>query len=362
MIYFIVLCAVIAAVYIYSRTLSRKYALHDLPDQIHFLSASDNVKIALFRYTPKGKNRHSEPILFCHGLGANMHNFDVTEKYSLARYMANSGYDSWILNLRGADVKGIIEYDNWDFNFDDFVKKDVPDAVHYILNKTQDRGLYWIGHSMGGMLLYSYLLQGGDKFIKAGVTLGSPVRFTSSEKTLSGLLKLRPLLNLTVKIHANVFAKLLIPLTGALNTSFITNQMNVQNIDPHVIKIAQYNAVTPLSSRLLAQFGNWVGKYAISLSDGTKITENLTSIVTPLLIISGKGDKLSTVADTVYTYEKIRSKDKTYIELSAKNGFSADYGHIDLVFGKYAPEEVYPLIKEWLDSRIPVAAGDKTSA
>ena len=357
-----IISVVVLAGVVYARIVSRMYALRDRPDQIHFIDTRDDVKIALFRYTPRGRDPHSRPVLFCHGLGANMHNFDLTEGYSLARYMAAGGYDSWILNLRGADVKGIIEYDDWDFDFDDFVKKDVPAAVDYVLNTTKEQDLCWIGHSMGGMLLYSYLLTGGDRFIKAGVTMGSPVRFMSSSKDLSRLLKLRPLLRLTSRIHANLFARFFAPLTGVLNTSFIKSQMNILNVDTRVIRIAQYNAVTPISTRLLAQFGEWIGKYGIGLSDGFGITENLGRITTPLLIMSGKADRLSPADATAYAYEKVRSRDKTHRELSEENGFSADYGHIDMVFGKNAPGEVYPLIREWLDSRISATAKDTAPA
>jgi pimeloyl-ACP methyl ester carboxylesterase len=352
MVYLGIIITVILCVFIYAGILSKIYTLHDMPDQIHFITTADNVRIALFRYTPKGGTRHPGPILFCHGLGANMHNFDVTESYSLARYMADSGHDTWILNLRGADVKGVIEYHDWDFNFDDFVKKDIPSAVSYVLNETHAQKLSWIGHSMGGMLLYAYLLSGGDTFVVAGVTLGSPVSFVSSEKNLSGLLKLRALLKLMKKVHANLFARFLTPLTGIINTAFIKSQMNVQNVDPRIIRIAQYNAVTPVSAKLLSQFADWAGKHGIALADGFKITENLNRIVTPLLVISGKGDRLSPVDDTVYAYNQVRSARKTYIELSVENGFSADYGHIDMVFGKHAPAEVYPLIKEWLGSTL----------
>lgn len=353
MIYFSIIVTGILCVYVYMRVLSKLYTLHDRPDQIHFITTPDNIQLALFRYLPKGDNPHARPVLFCHGLGANMHNFDLTERYSLARYMADSGYDSWILNLRGADVPGIIKYRDWNFNFDDFVKKDIPSAVGHILGKTRADKLFWIGHSMGGMLLYAYLLTGGDSALEAGAAIGSPVRFVNPKEDLPGIIKLRGLLNHIKRVHADVIIRFLTPLTGVLNTSFMKSQMNVHNVDPQIIRLGQNNAITPVSSKLLAQFADWIEKHDLTLSDGFRITENLGRIVTPLLVIAGKKDRLSPVAGTVYAYEHIGSTDKTYVELSEENGFSADYGHIDMVLGKHAPDEVYPLIREWFDSRLP---------
>ncbi len=350
MIYITIILFLIAALFLYSVVLHKKYNLPLKTDEIHFIATPDNTRIALFRYKPKGGLAPKGTVLFCHGLGANMRNFDMTEEYSPARYMANNGYDSWILNLRGANVKGVIEYKNWDFDFDDYLKKDIPSAVKYILDSTSERQIYWIGHSMGGMLLYAYLLAGGDKFIKAGITLGSPVKFSSSNKTLTKLLGLRFFLKFTAKVHFDKFARFLAPFAGLFNTPLMKYQMNVRNVDFELIRKAQYNAITPISTKLLAQFAEWFGKDEVVLSDGFSVTENLNKISAPLLIISGGNDMLSPADDTVYAYEQIQSMDKSYIELAKKNGFSQDYGHIDMIFGKEALKEVYPLIKQWLDS------------
>ncbi len=352
MMYAGIIVAVILCCCLYAGVLSKLYALHGLPDEIHSITAPDTVRLALFRYTPKGDRPHGKPVLLCHGLGANMHNFDVTEHYSLARYMANAGYDVWMLNLRGADVRGVIEYKDWNFDFDDFVRKDIPAAVGHVLERTRANKLSWIGHSMGGMLLYAYLLTGGDRFVEAGATLGSPVQFVHAEKDLAGILKLKGLLKYMSRVHAHVFARLLTPLTGVIDTSFMKSQMNVHNVDPAIIRMAQYNAVTPVSSRLLAQFAGWVEGHTLALSDGFQITENLGRIATPLLVIAGRADRLSRVENTVYAYEHIASPDKAYVELSVKNGFSADYGHIDMVFGRHAPEEVYPIVRTWFDDHL----------
>ena len=43
-----------------------------------------------------------------------------------------------------------------------------------------------------------------------------------------------------------------------------------------------------------------------------------------------------------------RSSRVKQIVLSLKNGFSADYGHGDLIMGRNSPKEVYPKVAEWI--------------
>jgi hypothetical protein len=41
----------------------------------------------------------------------------------------------------------------------------------------------------------------------------------------------------------------------------------------------------------------------------------------------------------------------SYLEFGRRNGHSVDYGHVDLILGRTAPEEVFPPIAAWLSTR-----------
>ena len=60
---------------------------------------------------------------------------------------------------------------------DDYVLLDIPAALDYIRKTTGFSQVHWVGHSMGGMLLYAYdaLFDGGA--VASGITLGSPIGF-----------------------------------------------------------------------------------------------------------------------------------------------------------------------------------------
>ncbi|XP_025888624.1 uncharacterized protein [Solanum lycopersicum] len=87
----------------------------------------------------------------------------------------------------------ILKYD-WDF--DTYLEEDVPAAMEYIKAQTRpkDGKLLSIGHSMGGILLYSRLsrcgLDGRKPGLAAIVTLASSLDYTSSKSVLKLLVPL----------------------------------------------------------------------------------------------------------------------------------------------------------------------------
>ncbi|KAK9115967.1 hypothetical protein Sjap_014914 [Stephania japonica] len=87
----------------------------------------------------------------------------------------------------------IVKYD-WDF--DDYLQEDVHTAMEYIRTETkpEDGKLFAIGHSMGGMLLYAMQsrcsFEGRNSGLKAIVTLGSSLDYTTSRSSLKLLLPL----------------------------------------------------------------------------------------------------------------------------------------------------------------------------
>lgn len=353
MVILLTLIAVLFFAGVYYFTLKWIYAEKDEPDELHFVKTDDGAKIALHRYRPQGVSSSQDVVFFCHGLGANKFNLDFNSTFSLARYMSERGYDSWVISLRGAEpesVKGFIKVKNWDFNFDTFVEQDIRCAIDYILKTTGKTSLHWVGHSMGGMLLYAYAIRWGNNKIKSGVTLGSPVRFSKTDRHVKFLINTDFLLKKLKRLRLDIFAQFFAPLTGRLRSRFVTHQMNPLNVDFNVIRRAQFNAVTPLSTKLLLQFKDWLEHDGFwSYNKSLNYSENLDKIKIPCLVVAGGKDKMAPVEDVKYAFEQISSPDKDFILLSRSSGFSADYGHIDIVFGKRAPEEVFPRILDWIE-------------
>src|SRR5438105_2216446 len=121
----------------------------------------DRWTLALHRYRlPALQPERRTPVLLCHGLGSNRHSFDAPQGPSLARYLANLGYDVWSLELRGAGSSkrpGLFNALRWEWTFEHYVRFDAPAAVALVCDATGSAGVHWVGHSLGGMVAYAVL-------------------------------------------------------------------------------------------------------------------------------------------------------------------------------------------------------------
>jgi len=77
---------------------------------------------------------------------------------------------------------------------------------------------------------------------------------------------------------------------------------------------------------------------------GYDYTDNLKNITVPVILIGGKQDVSDKIEDIVETFNHIGSEDK---QIHILDG----YGHVDLLLGKSANQDVYPLVGNWLDKR-----------
>ena len=60
----------------------------------------DGWNLALYRYRPRGTPRPL-PVLCGHGMAGTHLIYDLHPDYSLARYLAGQGFDTWLVDLRG---------------------------------------------------------------------------------------------------------------------------------------------------------------------------------------------------------------------------------------------------------------------
>ena len=128
-----------------------------------------------------GHDAPPTPVLMVPGCASNAYTFDVAPGYSLARYLAERGHDTWIVECRGVgfsrpwrkpaewvDAKTRAPRQHtptWgDFDFDTYLREDLPVAAGYVANVTGSRELAGVGHSMGGMLVMALAAGAADPF------------------------------------------------------------------------------------------------------------------------------------------------------------------------------------------------------
>jgi pimeloyl-ACP methyl ester carboxylesterase len=350
---------------------------------------TDGWELRVIHYLPESKDLVRFPVILCHGLAGNKNSCDFGEpetpeweRYSLAAYLSqhrlNGGpvFDVWVPELRGGahptfDPRENPERYRWDV--DDYIDKDVPAIINcvqqwYKENKHENPPVFWVGKSMGGMLIYAYgQTIKGQKTLKGAVTIGSPVIFGKSGPFLEFLTRITPR-NISIPIHIGE----LIEKSKEIAYHFEKLGVNVENVDPTVLQTYMHQGFSGvLSSKVLSQFSlffkhttfcrypryPWLYDIFGRIPGMKRIftpysyTENLSRFITPLLVIAGGQDKMAPKTDMRYVKDHVGSTDVTYLEFSKDTGYHTDYGHLDLNLGMHVREEVYPKIYDWLIKR-----------
>ncbi|XP_062145366.1 uncharacterized protein LOC133852609 [Alnus glutinosa] len=75
-------------------------------DELHYVSVpSCDWRLALWRYHPSPQAPpRNHPLLLLSGVGTNAIGYDLSPESSFARYMSGQGFDTWILEVRGAGL------------------------------------------------------------------------------------------------------------------------------------------------------------------------------------------------------------------------------------------------------------------
>ncbi|XP_058184697.1 uncharacterized protein LOC131302097 isoform X2 [Rhododendron vialii] len=75
-------------------------------DELHYVSVpNSDWRLALWRYTPPPQAPpRNHPLLLLSGVATNAIGYDLSPESSFARYMCGQGFDTWILEVRGAGL------------------------------------------------------------------------------------------------------------------------------------------------------------------------------------------------------------------------------------------------------------------
>jgi pimeloyl-ACP methyl ester carboxylesterase len=313
---------------------------------------NDRWKIALHRYSQNIKGR--SPVLLVHGFASNRHDLDFPEEEkSLAKYLWEKGWDVWLIELRGAGESR--KPTGWqrlttNWNIDHYALHDLPTAVKFILEKSNRPQLHWVGHSLGGLLVYPFVKMQSDIQIKSVVTAGTPITMGIKPGYWKWTSYLDPLFRVLPVMPYRMMAKFIERNPQWLYDSEDHALFAKENMDPETIRLGAQVAIDDVSSGVIRQVHNWMRHRHFKSYDGkVDYAIDPKKFNLPLLVLTGATDPFTPHKDVRRMFQKIGSKKKEWIIFGKEHGFNADYGHVDLIIGKHAPREVYPIISEWLE-------------
>lgn len=328
------------------------YSAETLQDETFYVHTKDGWKLALHHY--QSVNPTGSPVVICHGLSSNRFMFDMPGSPSLAPYLALHGRDVWVFELRGAglsDKPGLFASDTpYHWTFDDHLDMDLPPLIAKTLERTGAKQVHWIGYSMGGILMQAYLAKHHDAPIKSGIIIGSPTNFSKMKRgVVKVLLAGKGLFGKLPFFPFSILAKALIPFVPYMPANRFS-LFNPENTKPETAKrsVGVASEITT-SNSLWFQFGKFVETGEFTDPAGRPYLEGLPECRIPLLIMAGAGDSFTPVEAVTDPCGSCPNME--CLTLGKTTGFSADYGHLDLIIGKRVEEEVYPLILKRLASQ-----------
>jgi polyhydroxyalkanoate synthase len=202
------------------------------------------------------------------------------------------------------------------------------------------------------MIAYARLGTMGDARIGALVTVASPGFFAPASGSLlrfgqlSAGLALLPAL--PTSGPAAIDAKLHLPVTPDMLKSTILESSNMPD---ETYRRLEENAVNDGSKRELRQLLLGIRRGEFVSADGSvSYTQGLSAIHAPTLVVVGRADELADPLVGRGVYERLGSTDKELLVAGKAEGFSVDFGHVDLLIGPAARHEVFPRIVAWLEA------------
>ncbi|HEX8203874.1 MAG TPA: alpha/beta fold hydrolase [Isosphaeraceae bacterium] len=334
-----------------------------------FAETADGWRLGIRHIPPRCPDPGKDPVVLCHGLGLNGTFWTITDDH-LPGQLAARGYEVFVVDLRGSGASHrvgsvgwvnaglrqtfLLELGEGRWTMDDQALYDVPAVLDYVRRQTGRNQVNWVGHSLGGMLLYAFLERSPQAGrIGAFVAMGSPAIMaeTPQAKMLRANRGLRLLL-LGVSTGRMARAMMIARppgldrIDGLYYTAENVDRRTISRFYGYTLEDPGRGALRQLDAYL--EFGHLVS------ADGQfDYYQGLGSITVPTLMVAGEGDVLADMPSKEQTFAALGSPDKKMLRLGLRHGHRADYGHCDLVWSRHAAREVFPPIIAWLDRHQP---------
>lgn len=356
------------------------------PAEEHFVHTDDGYILTVHRirsgFDKLPVHSSPKPIVFLqHGLldcSATWVVNSVNE--SLGYILADAGYDVWMGNVRGNtfglnhERLSVSDPKFWDFSWDEMAIHDLPSMINYALNHTNQKDLFYIGHSQGTMIAFSELSLNQDlaKKIKLFLALGpvavvanieSPIKYLSNLGSYPDHQLIYSLFGRKDFLPSDIFIKWLAekvctnPVTTPLvcdNIIFLLTGPS-KNINDSRISVYTNHAPAGTSVKNLVHYAQSVenrkhqmydyGKHNMKKYNKTTAPEyDISKVQVPVALYWAKQDWLADPTDVEYIRKKIPN--------IVDDFDCVDYNHLDFLWAvnanKILYERMMKLIKKYL--------------
>uniref|UniRef100_A0A8D0EKE8 Partial AB-hydrolase lipase domain-containing protein n=1 Tax=Strix occidentalis caurina TaxID=311401 RepID=A0A8D0EKE8_STROC len=321
---------------------------HGYPSEEYQVTTEDGYILGVFRI-PAGRNSQNTgkkpAVLLHHGtLGDSIHWISNLPNNSLGFILADAGYDVWLGNSRG-DTWSLkhktlkpCQKEFWQFSFDEIGKYDIPAELYFIMNKTGQKDVYYVGHSeasTAGFIAFSTYPELAQR-VKVFFALGPAATITYATSPLVTLTRLPQ--SLIRQYVAQVLHSFI--LSQHWIAAFITLLLSLQSRTD--MYVGHFPAGTSVQNAIHWHQGSLhavdLGKCLLLFLQSTPPAYKIEKIGTPIAVWSGGQDKFADPKDMAKLLPRIPN-------LIYHEHFPA-WGHLSFIWGLDATEKMYRKIIE----------------
>ncbi|XP_038180420.1 lysosomal acid lipase/cholesteryl ester hydrolase isoform X2 [Arvicola amphibius] len=342
------------------------------PSEEHVVQTEDGYILSLHRI-PHGRSNHSDrgprPVVYLqHGFLADSSNWVTNiDNSSLGFILADAGFDVWMGNSRGNTwsrkhkTLSVSQDEFWAFSFDEMAKYDLPASINYIVNKTGQEQVYYLGHSQGttvGFIAFSQMPELAKK-IKMFFALAPVVSLNFALSPLVKLIRLPDILIedlfghkqflpesavlkwLSTHVCTHVIMKELCTNVFFLICGFNENNLNVSRVDVYTT-----HSPAGTSVQNLLHWGQVAKHYKFQAFDWGSIDKNhfhynqsyppvydMKDMTVPTALWSGGQDWLADTSDINILL--------TQLPNLVYHKHIPEWEHLDFLWGLDAPWRMY---------------------
>lgn len=303
-----------------------------------------------------------------HGLLADSSNWITNlPNSSLGFILADAGFDVWMGNSRGNTwsrkhkTLSASQTEFWAFSFDEMANYDLPASINFIVNKTGQEQVYYVGHSQGttiGFIAFSQIPELAKK-VKMFFALApvASVEFSTSPLTKLGKLPeflLKDLFGVKEFLPQSTLLKwlgthicnhvILKELCG--NAFFVLCGFNEKNLNMSRVPVYVAHSPAGTSVQNMLHWGQFIKSLKFQAFDWGSGARNyfhynqtypplysVKDMPVPTAVWSGGQDSLADVKDISVLLLQITNL--------VHNKFIPEWEHLDFIWGLDAPWRLY---------------------
>ena len=290
-----------------------------------YYTTDDGWRCPLF-HLPAPPGARGEPVLLAHGLAVNRFAMDFSAELSIAQALHEAGFAVYLLEHR-LDSTALAPPRALPGDLDDLVQQDVPAALEAVQQHSGFERVAWVGHALGGQLLYAYLATYGRYGLGPAATLCAPVRFEAAETTLRAAAVVKALLPRGANVPTRTAAALAAP---AMGPNELTRSLMVHGAEN-------------LSGAMVRQVLTWLRAGTLTdRHDRIDYVAALEGVDLPVQVLACQGDPLCRPSHAGDVLEALSGPVEGIV-------LDGNWSHLDPLLDTRARDEVFPAVVGWLD-------------